>query len=140
MSTTLLVDFQQEGPSTTRVSVRSHTLYVDRPTARGGADRGPLGGEYQLVALGGCFSSHLLAAIRAREAPVGAVHVIVTGTMDGTPERFTGFTLTVEAACDDQQLLEKLVAIAERGCQVTNTLRQSTPIEITVVASASSAA
>ena len=140
MATTLLADLQQEGPSTTRVSVRSHTVYVDRPAARGGADRGPLGGEYQLVALGGCFSSHLLAAIRAREAPVSSVRVIVTGTMDGTPERFIGFTLTVEASCDNQQLLEKLVTVAERACQVTNTLRQSTPIEITVVASASSAA
>ena len=140
MATTLLVDLQQEGPSTSRVSVRSHTVYVDRPAVRGGADRGPRGGEYQLVALGGCFCSHLLAAIRAREAPVSSVRVIVTGTMDGTPEKFTGFSLTIEATCDDQELLEKLVTVAERACQVTNTLRQSTPIEITVVASASSAA
>lgn len=134
MPTTLRVDLEQDGPSTTKAIIRSHTAYVDRPTAKGGADRGPLGGEYQLVALGGCFSSHLLAAIRAREAPVAQLRVTVTGTMDGSPERFTAFNLSVEAACGDRELLEKLVSMAERACQVTNTLRQSTPIEVTVVA------
>jgi putative redox protein len=138
MPTTLRVDLEQDGPSTTKAMVRSHTVYVDRPTAKGGADRGPLGGEYQLVALGGCFSSHLLAAIRAREAPVAQLRVTVTGTMDGSPERFTAFNLSVEAACGDRELLEKLVSMAERACQVTNTLRQSTPIEITVATRAPS--
>jgi putative redox protein len=136
MPTTLSVDLEQDGPSTTRVSVRSHTVFVDRPVAKGGADRGPLGGEYQLVALGGCFSSHLLAAIRAREAPIGKLRVTVTGTMDGVPERFTAFRLSVDAVADDRELLEKLVSMAERSCQVTNTLRQSTPVEVTVVARA----
>ena len=134
MATMLRVDLEQDGPSTTRATVRSHTAFIDRPTAKGGADRGPLGGEYQLIALGGCFSSHLLAAIRAREAAVTQVRVAVSGTMEGAPERFTAFALSVEAACDDRELLEKLVGMAERSCQVTNTLRQSTPIDIAVVA------
>ena len=138
MPTTLRVDLEQDGPSTTRATVRSHTAFIDRPTAKGGADRGPLGGEYQLIALGGCFSSHLLAAIRAREAPVSHVRVTVNGTMEGTPERFTAFTLSVEAACDDQELLAKLVSMAERSCQVTNTLRQSAPIDVSVIAHARS--
>jgi len=48
-----------------------------------------------LVSLGGCFTSHFLAAIRAREAAVTNVRVAVTGTLDGTPERFTAFTMDV---------------------------------------------
>jgi len=64
--------------------------------------------------------------------------VAVSGTMDGSPERFTSFTLSVDAICDDCELFEKLVSMAERACQVTNTLRQSTPIEITVATRASS--
>jgi putative redox protein len=138
MPTTLRVDVEQTGPSTTKATARSHSVFVDRPTTRGGADRGPLGGEYQLVALGGCFSSHLLALIRSREAPVSDVRVTVTGTMDGSPERFVQFTLAVEAVCDDRDVLEKLVLMAERACQVTNTLRQSTPIEVSVTARARS--
>ena len=97
MPTTLRVDFEQDGPSTTRATARSHTVFINRPTAKGGADRGPLGGELQLVALGGCFSSHLLAAIRAREAPISQVRITVSGTMEGAPERFTWFRLAVEA-------------------------------------------
>jgi putative redox protein len=139
MPTALRVELEQDGLSTTKATVRSHSVFVDRPLAKGGTDRGPLGGEYQLVALGGCFSSHLLAAIRTREAPVSLVRVTVDATMDGAPERFTHFALTVEAACDDRDLLEKLVTMAERSCQVTNTLRQSTPIEVNVIAHARSA-
>jgi hypothetical protein len=42
-----------------------------------------------LVSLSGCFTSHFLAAIRARDAAVTNVRVAVTGTLDGAPERFT---------------------------------------------------
>jgi putative redox protein len=112
--------------------VRSHTLYVDRPVAKGGADKGPLGGEYMVVALAGCFTSHLLAAIRAREAAVSNVKVAATGTLDGTPERFTSFTLTVSADCEDGDVLRKVTEIAERACQVVNTLKLSTPVSVAV--------
>ena len=140
MAITLHADLEQDGPSTSKATVRSHTVFVDRPAAKGGADRGPLGGEYLLVALGGCFSSHLLAAIRAREAPVTGVRVAVDGTLDGSPERFTAFEVSVDATCSDRDLLEKLVAIAERACQVIATLRQSTPVAVTVRSSAATGA
>ena len=99
---------------------------------RGGADEGPVGGEYQLIALGGCFTSHLLAAIRAREFGISSVKVEVTGTLDGTPERFTEFTLSVSANCDDIELLRKAVLIAERACQVVNTLKLAANVTVTV--------
>src|SRR6185436_3314414 len=97
MPPTFQAAVEQIGPTTSRVTVRAHTVLVDRSAAKGGADRGPIGGEYMLVALGGCFTSHLLAAIRARDAAMSNVRVDVTGTLDGTPERFTAFTLDVAA-------------------------------------------
>jgi putative redox protein len=132
MPTTLHADLEQNGISTTRAVVRSHTMFVDRPTAKGGADRGPAGGEYLLVGLGGCFSSHLLAAIRAREAEISDVRVAVTGTLDGTPERFTHFEVAVSAACSDVEQLRKLVLIAERACQVISTLKLAAPVHVFV--------
>jgi putative redox protein len=123
---------EQVGRTTSKATVRSHTVFVDRPEERGGDDRGPVGGEYQLVALGGCFTSHLLAAIRARELPISDVAVRVTGTLDGTPERFTEFTLTVSAKSNDPESLSKVVTIAERACQVVNTLKLAVPVVITV--------
>jgi uncharacterized OsmC-like protein len=129
MATTFKATIEHVNQTTSRAMVRSHTMLVDRGVAKGGFDLGPAGGEYQLVALGGCFTSHLLAAVRAREGALTNVKVAVTGTLDGTPERFTGFTVDVTAD-GDAALARKLVTIASRACQVMNTLRQSTPIEI----------
>jgi putative redox protein len=129
MSTTFKATIEHVHHTTSRASVRSHTILVDRGIAKGGFDLGPAGGEYQLVALGGCFTSHLLAAIRAREAGLTNVNVAVTGTLDGTPERFTGYTVDVTAE-GDAELARKLVTIASRACQVINTLRLAAPVEV----------
>ena len=84
-----------------------------------------------LVSLGGCFTSHLLAAVRARGTALTDVRVAVTGTLDGTPGRFTAFTMDVSARCEDPDVARKLVAIAGRACQVVNTLRPVAPVTIT---------
>src|SRR4029077_4881457 len=107
MSTTFMATIDHVHHTTSRASVRSHPMLVDRGIAKGGFDLGPAGGEYQLVALGGCFPRPLLGAIRAREAAMKNVTVAVTGTLDGTPERFTGFTVDVTADCSDADLARK---------------------------------
>jgi putative redox protein len=131
MSTTFKATVEHVTQTTSRATVRTHTFLVDRGVAKGGLDLGPAGGEYMLVSLGGCFTSHFLAAIRAREAAVTNVRVAVTGTLDGTPERFTAFTMDVSAQCPDPELARKLITMAGRACQVVNTLRQVAPVAIT---------
>jgi putative redox protein len=130
MSQTLTAHVGQIGPATAAATARTHTVIVDRPVAKGGEDRGALGGEYVLVGLGGCFLSNLLAAIRGREAPVSQVRVDVTGTIEGGPDHFVGFTMSVSATHDDAALVRKLIAIAARACVVTNTLRKAAPVSI----------
>ena len=130
MSTTFKATIEHVTHTTSKATVRTHTFLVDRGVAKGGLDLGPAGGEYMLVSLGGCFTSHFLAAIRAREAAVTNVRVAVTGTLDGTPERFTAFTMDVSAQCPDPELARKLITMAGRACQVVNTLRQVAPIAI----------
>src|SRR5262252_6627641 len=132
MAKQLQASLEQVGPTTSRAHVPSHTVLVDRPLDAGGNNEGPRGGEYQLIALGGCFTTHLLAAIRARAFEISAVKVEVTGTLDGNPERFTEFTLSVSATCDDLESLRKAVLIAERACQVVNTLKLSARVMVTV--------
>lgn|SRR5512143_1545121 len=136
MSATLKTSLEHVDNITSKATVRTHTVLVDRGIAKGGSDLGPAGGEYLLVALGGCFTSHLLAAIRTRSASVANVRVDVSGTMDGTPERFTSFTLDVSADCADADLARKLVTIAGRGCQVVNTLRRSASVAVAYAGSA----
>ena len=131
MPQTLRVQFESVGPSTTRATARLHTVLVDRPAAKGGDDRGPLGGEYLLVALGGCFMSNLLAAGRARESPLVGARVTVSGTIEGTPARFSSIILRLRAS-GDAELLRKLGSIAERACLVTNTLRPAVHVSVVV--------
>jgi putative redox protein len=131
MSTTFKATIEHVTHTTSKATVRTHTFLVDRGVAKGGLDLGPAGGEYMLVSLGGCFTSHFLAAIRAHEAAVTNVRVAVTGTLDGTPERFTAFTMDVSAQCPDPELARTLITMAGRACQVVNTLRQVAPIAIT---------
>ena len=131
MSTTFKATIEHVNHTTSRASVRTHTVLVDRGIAKGGLDLGPAGGEYLLVSLGGCFTSHLVAAIRAREVAMSNVRVTVAGTMDGTPERFTAFTMEVSAECQDSAIVRKLITIAARSCQVTNTLGRVASIAIT---------
>jgi putative redox protein len=76
--------------------------------------------------------SNLLAAIRAREAAISAVRVTVAGTTGGSPERVESLQMRVAARTDDRDLLAKLVAIAERSCLVTNTLREATALSILI--------
>jgi putative redox protein len=130
MATTFTATVEHVNLTTSRATVRTHTALVDRGLAKGGLDLGPAGGEYMLVSLGGCFLSHLLAAIRSRDAAMSQVKVAVTGTLDGTPERFTAFTMNVTASCPDPDLARKLVVVAARACQVSNTLRQVAALEI----------
>jgi uncharacterized OsmC-like protein len=130
MANTFTATIEHVNHTTSRAIVRKHTMLVDRGVGKGGFDLGPAGGEYQLVALGGCFTSHLLAANRARDNAMSNVKVEVTGTLDGSPERFTGFTVNVIGDCPDAALARKLITIAERACQVMNTLRQAAPIAI----------
>ena len=132
MSQSLEVRIEQVGPSTLRGTARTHSVLIDRPVARGGEDRGPLGGEYLLLALGGCFMSNLLAAIRARGAAVSDLRVTVIGTIETEPDRFTALALTIAATHQDADLMQKLVTIAERSCIVTNTLRSGVSIALMI--------
>jgi putative redox protein len=122
---------EQDGASSAVAIVRTHRVAIDRPVAKGGTDKGPLGGEYLLVSLGGCFMSNLLAAIRARDAAVSNLRIALTATVESSPDRVTAIAMNVGADGADREMLEKLVEIAGRACIVTNTLKLALPITVT---------
>ncbi|THF67900.1 hypothetical protein E7T06_19100, partial [Deinococcus sp. Arct2-2] len=66
---------------------------------------------------------NLLAAGQARGADLQAVRLDIMGTLVGTPSRFVGIDVRVEAQVPDRTLLAKLVEMADRACIVANTLR-----------------
>jgi putative redox protein len=134
MSTEVRIPVRQVAGPTSEATIRTHRVLIDRPEAKGGSDAGPMGGELFVAAVGGCFMSNLIAAIRARNAPITNAQTEVIGTADGTPLRFVSFELIVTAETDDREMLEKCVEIAERGCIMLNTLRDKLEYKVTIAA------
>jgi len=133
MSIQIPVQVKQISPSASEGTAREHKAIMDRLTAKGGENRGAMGGEHLLMALGGCFMSNLLAAIQSREAEVSDVNLTIGGTLESAPPHFSAIELTVSAAHNNRELMQKLVTIAEKGCIVANTLKKSVDLSITLV-------
>ena len=117
--------------SASRGQAREHTLIMDRPEAKGGQNRGPMGGEALLLGLGGCFMSNLLAAAKARDVVLSDARAEIAAELSATPPaRYTAISMRVSANGADRETLEKLVLIAERGCIAANTLNKAVELDI----------
>jgi putative redox protein len=125
---TVEVSLQQISSTTTQATIRSHTVLVDRPIAKGGTDQGAMGGELLLASLGGCFMSNLLEIIRTREANIHHIQLDIYGTLETAPSRFSTITMQLTADYPDADEMEKFVTMAEKGCIVANTLRPAVQI------------
>ena len=130
MSNQVQVNVRQIGPSASEGTAREHTTVMDRPEAKGGENRGAMGGEHLLMALGGCFMSNLLAAIQSREADVSNVNMDIFGTLESAPPHFSAVEMKISADYNDKEQMEKLITIAERGCIVANTLKDAVDLSI----------
>lgn len=129
MANQLKVQLGQVAKSTSEATIRTHSVYVDRPQDKGGTDKGPMGGELFLASIGGCFMSNLLAAISARKANISDVRTEVVGMIVDAPARFSSVELQVTAKGPIAEL-EKLVEVADRGCIMMNTLRGKFDVHI----------
>lgn len=130
MSNQVQVNVRQIGPSSSEGTARDHKATMDRPEAKGGENRGAMGGEHLLMALGGCFMSNLLAAAQSREAEVANVDLNISGTLESAPPHFSAIEMNVSADHNDKKQMEKLITVAERGCIVANTLKNSVNLSI----------
>jgi|SRR5690242_14981932 len=134
MANEIKIAIRQTSAATSEAAIRQHKTLIDRPAAKGGDDQGPMGGELFLAAIGGCFMSNLLAAIKGREAEISDAHTDVIGVLEGSPARFTAVELNVTAKYSDREQFEKLVDIADRGCIMMNTLRGKLDIQVRIAA------
>src|SRR5271169_6424277 len=102
MAGEMTIQLLQVSGSTTEATMRTHRVLIDRPTEKGGADAGPMGGEFFLASIGGCFMSNLLAAIRARDLEITGVRTEVIATLADSPTRFESVELRVTADTPDR--------------------------------------
>jgi putative redox protein len=119
--------------SASLADVRGHQLNIDRPEAKGGQNKGPMGGEALLMGLGGCFMSNLLAAALARDIKLNNARAEIEGDLAAAPPRYSAVRMRVSANCEPASELAKLVLIAERGCIVANTLRGALDLSVECV-------
>ena len=132
MANEMRIQLRQLSPSASEATIRNHQVLVDRPAAKGGADWGPMGGELFLAAVGGCFMSTLLAAIRARGENIVGVRTEVIGTLADAPTRFVGVELLITAEGANKEMLDRLLEIADRACIMMNTLRGTLDVKIRI--------
>ncbi len=126
------VNLNQVNNATTAAQIRKHAIDIDRPEAKGGRDKGAMGGELLLASLGGCFNSNLLAAIRARDLDIDDISIEVTGELAEAPARFSSIDMVVNSAYEDRAEFEKLVLMSERACIVANTLKSAVDLTVSV--------
>lgn len=105
------------------------TVDVDEPSSVGGTDTAPQPTELLLASVASCFTLAIAYAAKRRSVELGGVTVEVTGTYDGP--RFSAIAIRAAVGCEQAKVAE-LLALAERVCYVTNTLRS--PVEISVEA------
>lgn len=129
---TITVKLNQVDDATTAAQIRNHAIDIDRPEAKGGRDKGAMGGELLLASLGGCFNSNLLAAVRARDLDIDDIAIEVSGELAEAPARFASIDMVVTSAFADRAEFEKLVLICERACIVANTLKGSVDLTVSV--------
>ncbi len=129
---TITVNLNQVDDATTAAQIRQHAIDIDRPEAKGGRDKGAMGGELLLASLGGCFNSNLLAAIRARELEINDIAIEVSGDLAEAPARFSSINMVVKSGFDDRETFEKLVKMSERACIVANTLKGSVDLSVSI--------
>lgn len=121
---------KQIGKTTSEATARNHTCFIDRPEAKGGANRGPMGGELMLMGIGGCFMSTLLGAAIERGLDVSDVSVDVSATLETALPRFTDIVLRVNGGNADPAVLRELIAKAEAGCIAINTAKGATAVSV----------
>jgi putative redox protein len=132
MPNEIKIQLRQVSTSTSEATLRNHQVLIDRPAAKGGTDMGPMGGELFLAAVGGCFMSNLLAAIKSRDAKIFDIRTEVIGTLADAPARFEVVELYVMAESADRELFERLVEIADRACIMMNTLRGKLDVRVRI--------
>ena len=129
---TITVNLNQVDDATTAAQIRQHAIDIDRPEAKGGRDKGAMGGELLLASLGGCFNSNLLAAIRARDLEINDIAIEISGDLAEAPARFSSINMVVKSGFDDRATFEKLVKMSERACIVANTLKGSVDLSVSI--------
>jgi putative redox protein len=126
----LSVEATWEGGYRCTVASRQFRIRIDEPEKAGGEDTGPQPSEVFLASLAGCFTLALYHVARKRSIELPDISVTATGTYAGPG--FARLAVTVKSGAEPD-VLESLIEPAKRVCYVSNTLRNVSDVEVTLI-------
>lgn len=127
---TLSVEATWDGGYRCTVASRQFRIRIDEPVKAGGEDTGPQPSEVLLASLAGCFTLALYHVAKKRDIELPDITVTATGTYEGLG--FGRLAVTVSSTAE-AAVLEGLIEPAKRVCYVSNTLRNTSDVEVNLV-------
>lgn len=125
----LVADVTVEAHAVTEATGRRLDFVVDKPSALGGTDRGPMPSEYFLAAIASC---NLMTARRIadkRGVPYAGLRCRALAHFEGSDISKVVLAFHVESAAD-AEAWETVFRLAERSCTISRAT--SCPIERTI--------
>ncbi|NKE35648.1 2-oxo acid dehydrogenase subunit E2 [Natronococcus sp. JC468] len=112
-----------------RIEAGSFEWHYDEPEAAGGTETGPTPVDVFLGGLAACLSLSVRFQAEKRDAAVGGIDVTTDAEPEhGSVERIAA-TVRLESDADDETL-ERIVDLGERGCHVSQLLREDLSLEL----------
>ena len=127
---TLSVESTWEGGYRCTVASRQFRIRIDEPESAGGGDTGPQPSEVFLASLAGCFTLALYHVAAKRSIELPDIAVTATGFYEGPG--FARLALEVKSSAG-REVMESLLEPARRVCYVSNTLRNVSEVEVSLV-------
>jgi len=127
---TLSVEASWEGGYRCTVASRQFRIRIDEPEDAGGGDTGPQPSEVFLASLAGCFTLALYHVAKKRDIELPDITVTATGFYEGPG--FARLALEVKSGAG-REVMEPLLEPARRVCYVSNTLRNVSEVEVSLV-------
>jgi len=127
---TLSVEASWEGGYRCTVASRQFRIRIDEPEDAGGGDTGPQPSEVFLASLAGCFTLALYHVAKKRDIELPDITVTATGFYQGPG--FARLALEVKSGAG-REVMEPLLEPAKRVCYVSNTLRNVSEVEVSLV-------
>ena len=127
---TLSVEATWEGGYRCTVASRQFRIRIDEPESSGGGDTGPQPSEVFLASLAGCFTLAMYHVAAKRNIELPDLTVTATGTYEGPG--FVQLEVVVRSGVD-RDIMAALIEPAKRVCYVSNTIRNVSEVDVTVV-------
>jgi putative redox protein len=126
----LTVESTWDGGYRCTVASRQFRIRIDEPESAGGEDTGPQPSEVFLASLAGCFTLALYHEAKKRNIELPDITVRATGTYQGPG--FGRLVVEVKSGAEPD-VIESLIEPAKRVCYVSNTLRNVSDVEVTLI-------